>query len=231
MGTARLQTKYRFLTVAWCILFAYWNCRWELTLFFFGMILAETDLIRGAHSGPIPPPFLGEVSKWKMPNKSFRPSIWAVVIVISLYLMSGPDLRPEVTPGWVTLTSMIPPWWVGEKYRYWQSIGAVLFIWAIGHCPSWQSFFNCDVVQYFGKISYALYLVHGPVLHCVGYHIEKMAWSLTGVEGYWYNLGFIIGSVFIIPIVIWAADMFWRGVDMPTVRFAKWVETKVIVRS
>lgn len=193
------------------------------------MVLAEMDLVRDAHSGPAPPPFLEVVSKWKMPTKV--PSFWAFIIVISLYLMSMPDVNPELAPGWANLTSMIPSWWVGERYRFWQSISAVLFIWAVGHCPSWQSFYNSDVVQYFGKLSYALYLVHGPVLHCIGYQIQKMTWGITGVEGHAYNFGFVMSGFFIMPITIWIADMFWRGVDIPTVKFAKWVESKLVYRA
>jgi peptidoglycan/LPS O-acetylase OafA/YrhL len=31
-----------------------------------------------------------------------------------------------------------------------------------------------------GKISFAFYVVHGPVLHCLGYSIMPNIWNLTG---------------------------------------------------
>lgn len=212
-------------------MFCFLNSRWELCLFYSGMIIAELDIIRGAHSGPMPGPFLEESARWRLSLKSFRPTLLGFTVFASVYLMCMPDINPENTPGWMFLTSMIPKWWEGEKYRYWQSFGAVIFIWSMGYCPSWQSFYNCDVVQYLGKISYALYLVHGPVLHVVGYHIEAFVWSFTGLEGAWYNAGFIIAALFIIPFTIWAADVFWRAVDIPTVKFAKWLETKLILKT
>lgn len=192
------------------------------------MLIAEMDHIRGAH---IPAPALPVEEKYSSPQGyRFWPVFWALFSILGLYLMCQPDGRGEITPGWIYLSSIIPTWWTEEKYRYWQSTGAVVFVIAVGHSPRWQRFFNTGVVQYFGKISYALYLMHGPAMHCVGYHWEKWAYSMTGVEGYWYNAGFVLGACFCIPTVIWWADVFWRAVDVPTVKFAKWFESKCLAK-
>ncbi|KAK8920843.1 hypothetical protein H634G_00167 [Metarhizium anisopliae BRIP 53293] len=229
IGTARLRTSIRFLTVGGIIWFSYRHSRWELCLFLCGMLLAETDHIRGAH---IPLPALPQSEKQPRMSRGWAKSLfWTSVSVLGLYLMSQPDDGGEVAPGWVYLTSLIPAWWKVEKFRYWQSAGAVLFVLAVGHSRAWQRFFNSPVVQYFGKISYALYLMHGPAMHTVGYHWEKMAYGITGVEGYWYNIGFFLGAAFTIPTVIWWADVFWRAVDIPTVKFAKWFESKCITKN
>ena len=145
--------------------------------------------------------------------------------------MCQPDLKGNITPGWIWLHAQIPSWWQEESYRYYQSIGAVIFALAVGHSPSWQAFFNTGFVQYFGKLSYAIYLMHGPAMHCIGYHWERMAYAITGVDGNWYNAGFVLGAVFCIPTVVWCSDIFWRAVDMPTVKFAKWVESKCIIQA
>jgi len=193
------------------------------------MLLAEWDHVRGAHT---PTPSLPVDEKLAFgPRRPFwKRMFWMLVSILGLYLMCQPDGRGEITPGWVYLSSLIPKWWTEEKYRYWQSTGAVIFVLAVGHSRGWQRFFNTPVVQYFGKISYALYLMHGPAMHTVGYHWEKWAYGVTGVQGYWYNTGFVLGSLFCIPTVIWWADVFWRAVDIPTVKFAKWFEQKCIAR-
>jgi peptidoglycan/LPS O-acetylase OafA/YrhL len=69
-----------------------------------------------------------------------------------------------------------------------------VFIMAVGRSRGWQRFFNLTVVQYFGKISYAIYLMHGPVLHTVGYAIERWAWGVTGIEGREYEGGFMLAA-------------------------------------
>ncbi|KAH7376112.1 acyltransferase family-domain-containing protein [Plectosphaerella cucumerina] len=227
LGVARLRTGVRFFVMFIIMAFTYRNSRWELLLFYFGMIIAELDLIRGAHI-----PHLALPVAEKTTRRSKLPGVaWALVSILSLYLMSQPDVRAAETPGWKYLTSFIPKWWTEEQYRYWQSVGAIMFVVCVSHSPNWQKFFNLPSIQYLGKISYAIYLMHGPVTHTVGYMIEQRAYALTGVQGYWYNLGFILGSLGVIPTVVWAADVFWRLFDTPTVTFARWLETKCIKQS
>lgn len=44
------------------------------------------------------------------------------------------------------------------------------------------------------------------------------------------ELGFTVAASLTIIMVIWASDVFWRLVDMPCVKFAKWLEGKVFVQ-
>ncbi|KAK7413520.1 hypothetical protein QQX98_007597 [Neonectria punicea] len=229
VATARLRTIYRFFFLTTVTLVTYRNSRWELVMFFFGMALAEWDHIRGAH---VSPPALPLEEKQAAPaQQTLKTIFWNLVSILGMYLMCQPDDGGEDTPGWVYLSTLIPKWWDSEQYRYWQCTGAVVFVFAVGYSAFWQRVFNSAIVQYFGKLSYALYLMHGPAMHAIGYHWEKWAYSLTGVEGYWYNAGFALGACFCVPTVIWCADIFWRAVDIPTVKFAKWFESKVIVKA
>ncbi|KAL6411586.1 hypothetical protein AUP68_05302 [Ilyonectria robusta] len=228
LATARLQTKYRFLTLAVIAFFTYANSRWDFLLFLSGMALVEWDYIRGAHiSGPALP-FGEKEAKAPSPTASIKLIFWNLVAILGLYLLSSPDHGGLETPGWVYLWSLIPKWWATEQYRYWQATGSVVFVLAVGHLAWWQRVFNSRVAQYFGKISYSLYLMHGPMNKVIGYHWQKMVWDITGVEGNAYTVGFILGAFFCIPSVIWAADVFWRAVDIPTVKFARWFENKLI---
>lgn len=193
-----------------------------------GNLIAEMDLIRGAHT---PPPALPVEEKQKLQSCSRLKSLfWGLVSIVGLYLLSYPDGRAEITPGWVWISSNLPHWWGEEPFRYFQGMGAIVFIIAVAHSPSWQTFFNTGVVQYFGKISYAIYLMHGPAMHIMGYHWETWAYSVTGVQGYNYNGGFFLGAALCVPTVIWWADVFWRAVDIPTVKFAKWLESKMVAQ-
>jgi len=243
IGTARLKTGLRFLCVGLAMLFTYRSDRWEMLLFFFGMVLAEWDLIRGAHKAAptdqslqqmemSTPSLLGPIPSAPTPpprgGRRLKTIMWISLSVLALYLMSQPDVGYEATPGWRFLSSLIPEWF-SNKYRYWQCVGAVLFVLSVGYSPAWQRFFNTAVVQYFGRISYALYLMHGPVLHTFGYATERWMWGITGIEGSAYVWGFVLASLFVVPMVVWAADVFWRAVDAPTVRFAKWLEVRCSV--
>ncbi|KAF4591828.1 Acyltransferase 3 [Ophiocordyceps camponoti-floridani] len=230
IGTARLRTRFRLLVVAALLWFSYRHSRWDLILFLGGMLLAEWDLIRAAHVS-LPALPQDEKAATAPARPLWKKVFWVLVSITGIYLLCQPDEGGSDTPGWRLLTSMIPSWWAAEQYRFWQSAGAIVFVGAVGHSSGWQSFFNHPAIQYLGKISYALYLMHGPAMHTVGYHFEKWAYSLTGVDGYWYNAGFVLGACFCVPTVIWWADVFWRAVDVPTVRFAKWVEGKCITKA
>lgn len=229
MATARLGARCRLAVVALIALFTYRSSRWEFLLFLAGMFIAELDLISGVHvpstHGRVP----AASTKWRVcPNRSCTAFLWILLSIIALYLLSQPDANGHMTPGWVYLCSLVPQWWSVEGYRYWQSIGAVFFVFIVGHSRAWQKLFTSNIVQYFGKISYAIYLMHGPAMHVLGYHFEKWAYSITGVDGYWFNAGFVLHACFCIPIVIWWADIFWRAVDIPTVKFAKWFEKRCL---
>ncbi|KAK1774158.1 acyltransferase family-domain-containing protein [Copromyces sp. CBS 386.78] len=177
-----------------------------------------------------------------------------ILLTISLYLLSQPDINSHLTPGWITLTSLIPHWWT-EHYRFYQSIGAVILVYAVSRHPSSSPssssassasgsntatilsqylnpkiLFESSIAQYLGKISYAIYLVHGPVLHTLGYTVMRFTWTrVTGTEtdGH-YITGFLLASLVVVPLVVWVADVFWRGVDEPVVKFARRVEEKVV---
>ena len=225
VGTVRMQTRFRILTVLTVLWFTFRNSRWEFSLFLAGNLLAELDHIRGAH---IPVPDLPvEEKNTKKSFPRIKSLFWNMVCILGLYILCYPDARGHETPGWIWLTSQIPLWWGEEHYRYWQGIGAIVFIFGVARCPPWQRFFNTGVVQYFGKISYAIYLMHNVGMHAIGYHFEKWAWGLTGVEGDEYTTGFFLGALFCVPTVIWCADIFWRAIDIPTVKFARWFEGKL----
>ncbi|KAH7153550.1 acyltransferase family-domain-containing protein [Dactylonectria macrodidyma] len=199
MGTARLRSRYRLTTHAFVMCFTYAHSR-------------------GAH-----------VSAPALPLEERGKGIfWHLMGVLALYLMCQPQDSGEITPGWVYLTSLIPDWWDAVKCRYWQGVGSVLFVLTVGHSAWWQRVFNSSFAQYFGKISFSLYLMHGPVTKVIGYHFQKRAWDITGVEGNSYVFGFYLGAIFCVPTVIWFADVFWRAVDIPTMKFARWVKKKAI---
>lgn len=230
MGIAKLKAWVRFVTLMGIAWFTYRNDRWEMLLFLSGTFLAEIDLISTARKSSRSLASKGLITPSPTKSEETSKIFWILLGVFSLFLMSQPDDDFETTPGWVYLTTLIPEWYT-DKYRFYQVLGSILFVACTNRSAILQKPFNSAFVQYFGKISYAIYLVHGPVLHVVGYRVERWAWGITGVETQQqYVTGFVLGAVFVVPIVVWVADLFWRGVDARTVVFARWVEGRCNVR-
>ncbi|KAL9087665.1 MAG: hypothetical protein Q9165_006589 [Trypethelium subeluteriae] len=221
VGCARCKSYLRLAILSGLAYFVFRNDRWELFLFLSGAILAELDLIRASRMMA-----RGEKEIHMTPLKR---SFWITVAIVALYLMSQPDEFGEETPGYIYLSQLIPLWF-STPYRYWQSLGSVLFLWAVNNAPFLQQPFNSGPIQYLGKVSYALYVMHGPVIHIIGYTIEPMVWSFTGSDTELeYKIGFMLSTVLIVPFLLWAADLFWRAFDIPSVKFAKWLESQFIV--
>lgn len=118
-----------------------------------------------------------------------------------------------------------------EPHRFPQTIGAVLIVLGINHSTEIQKFFTHPFSLYLGKISFAFYIVHGPILHSLGYSLMPNIWSVVGKgTDFQYCLGFLIGWAICLPLSIWLGDIYWRAVDIPSVKFSRWVEDKLIVK-
>lgn len=126
---------------------------------------------------------------------------------------------------------MNPPLWP-ENWRFPHCIGAILAVYATSSTSTnaIRCLFDNPVSVYLGKLSYALYLVHGPVVHMLGFWLVPWFWSLTGKETQFQKeLGFMGAFVVVTALVIWSADLFWRGVDNRCVALARWLENMVAV--
>ncbi|KAK0127368.1 hypothetical protein ONS96_006917 [Cadophora gregata f. sp. sojae] len=85
-----------------------------------------------------------------------------------------------------------------------------------------QSLFTNKFAQYLGRISFGFYLMHGPVLFCIGTKILVKAWAGydankdLGRYMQWFALAVVVNTVSIFV----AADWFARVVDERSVRWA-----------
>lgn len=178
--------------------------------------------------------------------RPYHTPLLVLCLTLSLFLLSFPDAQPESTPGFRYLAdSLTPRAYTSQKYYFWHSLGSVLFVFALPLLPrlAWCCF-ESSVPQYLGRISYALYLCHGPIMHSLGFAVQPWIWRrLVGVEfvpgaeggpGTWtggvrgWCLGLLLGWVFMLVVVVVVADVFWRYVDVGCVKFARAVEVGMV---
>src|ERR1700753_316048 len=115
-----------------------------------------------------------------------------------------------------------------ENWRFMHCIGGVMAVYAVSSTRTHmlRSIFDNWYARYLGNISYALYLVHGPVVHMLGFWLVPWFWdnvtrSADGELSLWRKeLGFGFAFVIVTAVTIWAADLFWRGVDVKCVQLA-----------
>jgi peptidoglycan/LPS O-acetylase OafA/YrhL len=230
LGLARLKSNLRVLSLIALIIWCHAKDRWEMILFYSGFLLAEFDFRRQAVAAArsvLPTASLSQ------PSTTRRQRLWTAlylaVFMIGIYLGGQPQHHLEHAPGWATLYAWIPSY-AEHKQRYWVGWAAVLLVWSTSNSPLLQRLFTNGPVQYLGQISFSLYLMHGPVTHTIGYASMDFFWRLIGENTVMRKeIGFCISAVIDIASAIWAADIFMRVIDTPTVKLAKWMEEKSIV--
>ena len=145
--------------------------------------------------------------------------IGSLLLAFTLSLSSSP---PKSPPGIAFHLNPAPP------VTVWRGLLS-----AMRRC-SLQALFTNRFAQYLGKISFGFYLMHGPVLFCIGTKILRRAWTGYEVTGTgkgegdvdehermrtyvgWFMLAVVVNTT----AIFWAADWFARVVDERSVRWA-----------
>ena len=235
---SRTHTSIRLAMESTIILYLFYNKRWDVALFIVGMLLAELNIIRDEYSQKQEEALqnLDEKPLEALPKKRWyrhliKPVLWCM-LVLGLFIGGYPHGDAPHTPGygWLALMWFDQDWeW---KWRFWLSIAAILIVVPVSFLPPAQRVFTTRIARYLGKISYGLYLVHGLLDRTLRQFLWHTFWKVLHFRGkingeeLAYDGGWIIGTIIYMPLAFWAADLFTRVVDGPTVRFARWVEGK-----
>lgn len=180
---ARMSSRSRLSTVAALIVWGIsWN-RWDMWPFWAGMAIAELDLIQ-TKSFPAPGTSMLTYTGLVQGKAEFCPetrhsrferlatTLYWIVFVVSLYLLSFPDAGGHSTPGYMTLNSWIPASF-DQKHRFWPTVGASLVVWTTCNLGLLRDRVFCwKPIQYLGRISFPLYVMHGPIIHTLGYMVR-----------------------------------------------------------
>jgi peptidoglycan/LPS O-acetylase OafA/YrhL len=197
----------------------------EATLFLAGNVLAELYLVRQERIKTNPSQQL-ETRRQKIQS--------CVLFVISLFLVSYPRRRARTgtfsAPLYTFATLLFND--DLDKVNFYITFGCVMMVWCVSRSRFLQSMFSTPVARYLGKTSFALYCVHQALINWFGYRSMLYFWTLTGKQTTGqYELGLVLAWIFQTIVTIWAADIFWRFIDLPTVRITKRLEELCVVRS
>jgi len=209
------------------------------SMFLAGMLLCDLELLAAKN----------ELPRFFSRLESFKELIFFNLFVISIYLGGVPSNSADIqvlrsSSGWYYLSFLKPQAVFNYKwfYLFWASVSMVA---AVPHLEWLKSFFELRFNQYLGRISYAFYLVHGPVLWTLGDRLYvAVGWSRvshrSGLPG-WINLfplskagplglelSFLLPHLIILPVTLWLAEVVTKTVDKPTVKFTQWLYAKTL---
>lgn len=237
------------------VMYFYWN-HWEVWVFILGAMVAQLDLMLNAQQSPpaqhqhdtngfdpAPPAYsyvsqpVHEWTKYGVStakDRRFQRAMRYVGFVVALYFLSYPvDGARDYAPGYLWLNNLIPRFMV-RKDKFYPNIGTGILLLLLAqsdpNTSRWRRLLTSSFPLYLGKISFALFLVHGPVMHSIGYMLpHKMAWTFgtelqaLGDGGWTVTVGF--GWIVTVLLSLWAADVWYREVEGRCVGLMKRLES------
>lgn len=213
-----------------------WNC----ALFVMGVLLSELDLL--AEKKELPSLF------YKL--EAYKELIFYNLFFMGMYLSGVPSHSNEMkdlraSPGWYALSFLKPQAVFNYKafYLFW---GATFVLPAIPRIHWLKSFFETRFCQYLGRISYALYLVHGPCLWVFGDRLyvlvgwvresHKVNWRgwcnampLPKWGPFGLEISFLLPNLVLLPFTLWVAEVVARAFDEPAVKFSQWLYRRTMM--
>ena len=208
-------------------------------MFCVGMLICDLDLL--AEKKDLP--------SWFYYLESFKELIFYHFFIMSIYLGGVPSHNDQIEEirkvrGWYYLSFLKPQAVYDYKwfYLFW---AAAFLVASIPRIPWLKRFFNMPFNQYLGRISFALYLVHGPVLWTLGdriyatvgwareaHHehlpgwIDKLPLSKAGPLG--FDFAFWAAQLILLPVTLWLAQVVTKVFDEPSVKLAQWFYRKTL---
>ncbi|EED17173.1 conserved hypothetical protein [Talaromyces stipitatus ATCC 10500] len=178
---------------------------------------------------------------WRRFATSSRMALASNILTAAAFMMGihllclGDD--GHLTPGYQWLEALNSHKWKDNWQVYhwcWKSVGASLLVYAVSNSRMLQKPLNTRFVQYLGKISFSLYLVHQAIYHLWRDPLRNWIYLTISGSPYpgtagadpvsfhltWWISGFILG-----PIVAIAAHYYTIYVDNRCVTFTKRVSS------
>ena len=231
LGITLCKPRIRLLVLVTSgIVYFLWHM-WEGPLFFGGAAIALVNITSKAQAAPqLHPTRKQEAIKQPRLKQLCR----LVGYIFALYLMSYPrNKHTAPAPGFGWICAFIPSWYK-SKDKLPKSLGALLFVYLLStsehkadsiDASLFHRAFASRFAQQMGRIMFSFYLVHGPIMHTVGYGIPLVVWRVIGSDSQWnYVGGLIIGMSLTFLAVAWTANIFAREVDARCVNFIRWLE-------
>lgn len=209
-----------------------------------GLIIADLDLL--SQSSNLPSIFY---TPWV---RKYKHAIFYAMFIAGVYLGGVPSRTNDFeelrsNPGWYFL-SLLKPSWVCAKVPMWFYLffAATFLVSSIPHISPLKRFLNHPFCQYLGRISFALYLVHGPVLWTFTDRLySAVGWPYTEDHelalGAWVGLmklpmwgpvgaefAFLAPHLVILPCTVWVAEVVTRVFDENAIKVTHWAYRRIL---
>ncbi|KAI5363004.1 putative acyltransferase 3 domain-containing protein [Septoria linicola] len=213
--------------------------QWAMACFMAGILLAINDL-KEPSNGP------STFSRFQLSARG-KKIMQHVALFTGWYLLCQTAGMRDTqvssdTPGWWLLTKLIPPIYYDdpdkEYWRWWHTHGAFLVVYGVLRISWIQRFFSSRPLKYLGRISFSMYLVHGPLMWTLGDRVYRFFGHITMPEmtTMWdeklpipefglhaFTTRFLVAQAFILPMTFAFGHLGTILFDDPSVKLGKFV--------
>ncbi|KAF6807362.1 hard surface induced protein [Colletotrichum sojae] len=244
-GVSRMKTYLRLATVFALMIYSLKCGHWAAFEFLGGMGIAEIGLIQDArreraaadvHDKEASDMEASVTSGSASSNSAATLLFKAFLVgnlVFALFVAGWPNQHADITPGLSGLWhNTMEPFFTmgGDLVSFpWYALGSIQIVFALQQIKTLQNLFVTPLAQYLADLSFALYLVHGPVLDVFSHRWMPVIWAVVGgpeTAGMFGRLfAWFFGILALGVPVIWGSDLFWRAIDVKSVELARWIES------
>lgn len=234
-GLSRCKVPIRLGMMVLIMLYCFRSGRWAAVEFIGGAFIAEVDLVQGEHACKAAnlestspeelfddDPLNAADSIPTSQAERYKTATWIALtwtllwwsqFIIALWICGWPNHDVEKAPGlaWLVEHTPEPYFSLGEEHFIdwraapWYMLASLQIVFACQQLPYLQRFLNTGPIQYLASISFALYLLHGPLFDSIGGRImTPILHSVTSMDeaGAW-ELFFV-----------WIAGLFALGIPV-----------------
>jgi peptidoglycan/LPS O-acetylase OafA/YrhL len=219
LGSVRVKRPIRLALTTFVIAWTIYGERNEVVLFLVGSVLADIDINADHHQYPR----FGSVG-----NKLRHNLSWGLLLLFGVYLCSSPNTVADQSTGYHYITRISASLYFWPNWLPWIVGGSVL-VYSATKASHFNNFLTSNVIQYLGRISFSLYIVHGSITRLIAYNVVPLLWSVFGSSPTGYFICVLIGYFVAVAIAIPVAGFFTTWIDSPSIKFGKWVESKCFI--
>lgn len=242
LGTARVRPAPRKCLLGLLAAAMLWRAWWEGATFVGGLLIAEAtrggdddeahggDLLLLSPGGPEP----CWLPRWhrRRRDTQLRNAGAAALAAVGVWLLCVPnaqDVFGGYGPCYNFLFARFTParWFVGEARPRadfcWRAVGGMAVVAALADGGSLSAvlrrpFFSA-AAQYFGRISFMLYLVHIMVFECLLLRLQIPLIGVLGMDR--INLAGNVARVLLLPLAFWVSEALVEVLDKRSIALAK----------
>ncbi|KAH8197618.1 hypothetical protein TruAng_008202 [Truncatella angustata] len=215
VAASKLTTLMRKSGLLWVTFMSLFYGKWDIATFTSGMLLAELHHCPLSHDFRI----FSRISSRCSSSTKF--ALVTLLLLFSLVCCSWPQAGPETEPfrSAVVLTPVVFRNTPEDFMVYWGSFGAFTLLAALENLTSVQWLLSTTPFLYLGEISFSFYLLHWLMYHVPG----KQLYIYLRIHGWNELISFWAFYTSTLVMLVIAADLYWRAVDVNSVRLSKYL--------